>query len=176
MIYDRVFVHAAEMAKAGEGYEFLPEDKHGFLHGEIRVEAVKVLRKQGRVKEIIVVGGPTEDGVSKAKLIAERIGGAVIQLESIPSTQNNIRVIKNYLGDCGGKNGLLTNFYHLPRAMKLTSSKGLNLIPICAEAILLTDDPNWLRKIEDWYGQASMYTRILSEIQGICSLELDHKG
>lgn len=175
MEYDRVFVHAGQMAKVGEEYEFLPEDRHGFLHGEIRVEAIKILRKQGKVKKIIVVGGPTEDGMNKVKLIAERIGGKVIQLESTPSTRNNLEVVKEYLGDLGddeGKNGLLTNFYHLPRAMRLSAEKGLNLIPVCAEAILLTDDPHyWEGKIEKWYSQDSMLARFLWEIQGLSCLE-----
>lgn len=173
MIYDRVFVHSAQMAKVGDGYEFLAEDEHGFLHGEIRVEAIKILRKQGRVREIIVVGGPTKDGMSKVKLIAEKIGGQVTQLESIPSTENNIEMIKNYLGEDYGINGLLTNFYHLPRAMRLAAEKGLNLIPICAEAVLLTDSPRWLKEIKKWYGQGSMLTRVLSEIRGLNSLETE---
>jgi len=169
--YDRVFVHAAQMTKVGDEYDFLIEDKHGFLCGEIRVEAIKVLRKQERVKEIIVVGGPTEDGASKVRLIAERIGGVVTQLESIPSTRSNIEAIKDYLGDDNGKNGFLTNFYHLPRVTRLAAEKELYLIPVCAEAVLLTDSPHWLEKIKEWYGQSSMFTRILSEIQGLSQLE-----
>ena len=171
MRYDRVFVHAGQMEKRGDEYEFLTEDKHGFLHGEIRVEAVKILREQGRIKEIIVVGGPTEDGMSKVKLIAERIGGKVTQLESTPSTRSNLEVIKKYLGDDEGKNGLLTNFYHLPRAMRLSAEKGLNLIPISAEAVLLADDPRWLEKIKEWHSQSSMLKRIISEIYGLSCLE-----
>lgn len=174
MIYDKIFVHAAQMTKIGDGYVFMGEDKHGFLHGEIRVEATKVLRRQNRVNEIIVVGGPTEDGMSKVKLIAERIGGVVTQLESIPSTQNNLDVIKDYLGDDRGNNGLLTNFYHLPRAMRLSIERGLNLIPVCAEAVLLSEDVNWLGKIKEWYGgQDSMFLRLISEIQGLSDLEKD---
>lgn len=171
MKYDKVFIHAAQMAKTEGEYEFLTEDKHGFLHGEIRVEAIKVLRKQGRVKEIVVVGGPTEDGMNKVELIANMIGGKVTKLESIPSTRSNLDAIKSFLGEGSGNNGLLTNFYHLPRAMRLAAEKSLNLIPICAEAILLTDGFHWLEKIKAWYGQDSMLTRTLSEIQGLSRLE-----
>ena len=159
------------MARMEGGYKFLGKDKHGFLHGEIRVEAVKVLRKQGRVKEIVVVGGPTEDGTNKVELIANMIGGTVTKLESMPSTRSNLDAIKSFLGEGSGNNGLLTNFYHLPRATRLATEKGLNLIPICAEAILLTDSPHWLGKIKSWYDQDSMLTRILSEIQGLSHLE-----
>jgi len=159
------------MAKVGDVYEFLAEDEHGFLHGEIRVEAIKILQKQGRVREIIVVGGPTKDGMSKVKLIAEMIGGKVTQLESIASTEGNIKTIKNYLGEDKGKNGLLTNFYHIPRVLRLISENGLRMIPICAEAVLLADNPQWLNKIKEWYGEPSMLKRILSEIQGLNYIE-----
>jgi hypothetical protein len=171
MKFDKVFVHTAEMALIEGRYEFLPEDKHGFLHGEIRVEAIKILRKQEKVKEIIVVGGPTEDGASKAKLMADRIGGKVIPLESIRSTRGNIESIKNYLKGNNGRNGFLTNFYHIPRTLRLVAENGLDLIPICAEAVLLADNPCWINKIKEWYQHSSMLKRIVSEIQGLSFLE-----
>lgn len=170
MKFDKVFVHTAEMALIEGRYEFLPEDKHGcFLHGEIRVKAIEIF--QEKVKEIIVVGGPTEDGVSKAKLMADRIGRKAIPLESIRSTRGNIEAIKNYLGGDNGRNGFLTNFYHIPRTLRLVAENGLNLIPICAEAVLLTDNPRWANKIKEWYHHPSMLKRVLREIQGLSFLE-----
>ena len=68
---------------------------------------------------------------------------------------------------------MLTNFYHLPRAMRLATENEVNLIPICAEVVLLTDAPQWLEKIKDWYTQGSMLIRILSEIQGLSYLEIE---
>ena len=171
MICDKVFVHTGEMERRGKEYEFLAKDKRGFIHGEIRVAAIKILREQGKVKEIIVVGGPTKDGANKVRIIAKMIGGKVTQLQSVASTGGNIKAIKDFLGEDTGKNALLTNFYHIPRALRLITDNGLKIIPLCAEAILLTDDPNWLKKITEWYNQPSMLRRILSEIEGLSDIE-----
>ena len=72
-----------------------------------------------------------------------------------------------------GRNGLLTNFYHLSRALRLISDNGFKLIPVCAESVLLTDNPNWLKEIKEWYNQLSMLKRTLSEIQGLTDIELE---
>lgn len=174
MKYGKVFVHAAEMVKREERYEFLEENQDGFLHGEIRVEAIKILRKQEKVDEIVIVGGPTPDGASKVKLIAEMIGGKTTQLETRPNTGGNIQSIKGYLGEDKGRNALLTNFYHIPRVLRLINDNGVRVIPLCAEAVLLTDDPKWKEKIEEWYGQFPMLKRILSEIQGLSDIEKEN--
>ncbi len=171
MFYDVVFVHAAQMEKRGGEYVFLPEDGSGFLHGEIRIEAAKILMAQGMVRQFVAVGGPTKDGVSKAEMIAVILGGGTIPLKTQPNTQSNISEIKNFLGDTEGVFGLLTNFYHVPRAIRMASEKGVNLIPICAEAVLMAADIGWTEKIKEWYGSDSMLTRILSEVRGLSDLE-----
>lgn len=171
--YNRVFVLAGEMEKTNGGHDFLEEDKYGSIHGKIRVEAIKILRNQGRVKEIIVVGGPTKDGKSKAQLIATRIGGKVTKLESEASTGGNFETIEKHLNKngCENNDGLLTNFYHLPRTLRLISNKGFKLIPICAEAVLLTDKSRWVKNIKEWYRHPSMVDRIHWEIQGLSDIE-----
>ena len=177
MKYDRIFILAAQMERRGERYDFLEEDRNGFLHGEIRVAAAKLLIEKGMVKEVIVVGGPTLDGRSKVELIAALLPTTVpiVKLETQPNTLSNVEKIKEYLaeeGEEGEKNGLLTSFYHLPRALRMISANGYKLIPIAAEAILLADDPCWEGKIREWYSEESMLTRIVSEIRGLSAIEM----
>jgi hypothetical protein len=164
------------MEKVGEKYEFMPEDECGFLHGEIRVAAVKVLIRKRLTKEVVVVGGPIKDGQSKVELIAEMIKNDLVpvkKLESRPNTRSNVEVIKNYLSgkDDKEKNGLLTNFYHLPRALRLISENGYKLVPIAAEAVLLADDPHWESAIKRWYSEESMKKRLFFEIKGLAAIE-----
>ena len=170
--YDVVFVHSAQMVRKEDGtYVFLAEDKAGFLHGETRVKAAQILWARGLIRQLVAVGGPTKDGASKAKLIADLLGYGAIPLETQPYTQSNIEEIKRFLGDRKGRFGLLTNFYHIPRAIRMATENGVNLIPICAESVLMAADMSQAKQIEEWYGSASMLRRMLFEIQGLRDLE-----
>lgn len=169
MGYDQVFVLAAEMVRQGEEWTFLSQDRHGFLHGEVRIEAVNMLLRQGMVEELIVVGGPTKDEVSKVDLMAELIEGKVTRLESIASTGGNVGAIKRHVR--GENNGILTQFYHLPRTWRLLAENGLSLVPICAEAVLLADNPNRIEEIRRWYSDEAMVLRMIMEITGLSDLE-----
>lgn len=169
MGHNQVFVLAAEMVRQGEEWTFLPQDRYGFLHGEVRIEAANILSRQGMVEELIVVGGPTKDGVSKVDLMAKLIEGKVTRLESIASTGGNIGAIKRHVR--GENNGILTQFYHLTRTWKLLAENGLLLVPICAEAVLLADNPDRVEEIRRWYSDKSMVHRIIMEISGLSDLE-----
>jgi len=179
MVYDRVFVLAAEMYRRdGRYYDFLVEDNNGFLHGEVRVRAIEILWRQEKVKEIVVVGGPTRGGENKAQFIAKliagkigkKIGTTVVPLESKASTCGNLEAIKSYY-TVGENDGLLTQFYHMPRVLRLMKEMGINLIPICAEAILLTHSLSWLEKMREWYSSPAMVQRIIMEINGLSAIE-----
>jgi len=182
IVYDRVFLHISEMKKAGDKYVFLEKDEHGSLLGDIRVEAAKILIKQKRVGTIITVGGPTLDRKeSKAKLVAKMIpnGVKVVALDSQPNTGGNLKAIMDYLSnEKVGINAFLTNYYHIPRLLKLILQNGTSviaggsmLVPLCAEAVLLTDSETWAEKIREWYSDKFMLKRIISEIQGLSHLE-----
>ena len=186
VIYDRVFVLAGEMEKTNGGHKFLEEDKSGFLHGEIRFDAIKILYEQSRIKkEIIFVGGPVKNDRAnyKPKIMKElmekeaKVNADFLKtLESDSNTESNILFIKDYLNQINNKhknekNGLLTHFYHLPRVLRLIiREKKLRLLPICAEAVLLQYDPSYKEKIEKWYDQKSMITRVYWEIHGLTDI------
>lgn len=174
--YNRVFVLAGEMEKTNGNYDFLEEDKSGFINGEPRYEAVELLKKHGRVNEIIFVGGPVknDETKSKADVMKDKMEGNAIALPSEANTKSNIEAIENYLEknkSNDGTDGLLTQFYHLPRIMRLIKDKKLNLTPICAEAILLAERPSRVKDIKEWYSQPSMVHRIYCEIDGLSDIE-----
>ena len=129
--------------------------------------------KQGRVGKVVAVGGPTKkDGASKVKLMAERIEGEVIQLETVPSTGGNVANIKKFLAkvDSNKRVGVLTSFYHIPRVLRLMIDNGLVVTPISAEAVLLGDS-SYEEKIGEWYGSSSMLDRFRAEIRGMSHIE-----
>ena len=171
MDYNQIFVLASEMAQREDGeWDTIREDRNGFLDdGGARIAAVKVLREQGKVNEIVAVGGKAIEGVSKVELMAERIGGEVTRLESEASTGGNFAAIERHIS--GKDNGFLTHFYHLPRALRIMAERELNLIPICAEAVLLADNPHWMEEIRKWYSSQAMVRRFLAEIYGLSDLE-----
>jgi hypothetical protein len=71
--------------------------------------------------------------------------GSLNPIESASNTEGNAMRVKQYLSEKNesyiNKIGLLTNFYHLPRAIKMfIDIAHLRLIPICAESIIYEDD------------------------------------
>src|SRR5207245_1737066 len=64
----------------------------------------------------------------------------LVELPSRPSTLENCLALRDYLqySPLDGRIALLTNFYHLPRALRLlTPLISQPVLPICAEAVLL---------------------------------------
>ncbi len=182
-IYDMVFVHAAEMYwRNKNNFGFLSEDKDGFLWGEIRVEAIQIMRRLDTVKEIIIVGGPIREGegkgISKPKLIAEMIGGEVTELLSQASTRGNFVAIKDWLKskeiEAGNKEiGFLTNYYHLPRVERMIKKEGLRnylIHPISAEEIILIENPKRIEEIVEMYRRPSGIERLRAEMKGLSAL------
>ena len=174
---------------------------------EFRFKAVKRLYKDGVCKNFILVGGVVKkwvgdkkkntliDGkpVPKKDVMRQRLECSeygiprknLLDVESMSNTKGNAMAVLEYLAKFNAPYinniGLLTNFYHLPRAMKIFIEKaGLRLIPICAESIVYGENYEELKKFykEIVVSNDEKITRILaddvgdgSEIKGMWDME-----
>jgi len=127
MKYDIVIILCPE--KKDPNGDF-PQYKDGeYLGGQTRMDAAKELYyKNNKVTNFVVVGGYDEDGSEcsrkthdmKCFLTNHCRGIKIEEIKSLPCTKHNLVAIFNTLGNKlkGKKIGLLTNFYHLPRALR----------------------------------------------------------
>jgi len=181
----------------GSPYEFsfkIEADPH-----EFRFKAAQKLYKICRDLNFIIVGGTVEEYVdgkkqhatingvkfTKAKIIKEILvkdygisGDHIIELTSESNTMGNMVRLADFLSEKNEnfvkKTGLLTNFYHLPRAVKMQAKLGLNLSPICAESIIYDEE---FDNIKEFYSGEGVSRTIGqekandSEIKGLNNLE-----
>lgn len=121
-----------------------------YLGGDVRMKAAVKLSQSAGV--IILVGG------SKAKVdgmmlylkqeLGEEPMPAMIRLESDPDTLGNFRAIKGQGIDFEGKSvAVLTNDYHLPRAMAVAQYvyPGSKFTPVAAESLLSSEEASATR-------------------------------
>lgn len=149
------------------------------LPEENRALAAKIMLQQGMTKEIIVAGGSeiylelTEvKSVKRAERLAKMIGNAKF-LVSEPYTSGNFIAIKKYCDEnkVQGNLGIMTAFWHIPRAIRMMLLTDLHLTPICAEAILLmSGSPECIPTIKQFFS-LEWQLNILREIQGLADLE-----
>lgn len=156
---------------------------------EFRFKAVEKFYIDDRAIEFILVGGTVKnmDSVRKADVMKDILESKykippnlLNPIKSASNTEGNAMAVKRYLSE---KNeiyisniGLLTNFYHLPRAIRLFIDVAhLRLIPICAESIVYDDEFDNMRHFYHHEG----FSRILndskdhdSEIKGMLAQEL----
>lgn len=182
--YDYLIVLASEIVKKGNEFE-MPEFYDGKSQGcQWRLDAAIIMFQEGRIDTIIVVGGKVRDECLKANgektdvmanyLIKNDIPKEkIIKISSATNTQGNARAIKKYVekNHLNGKIGLLTSFYHLPRAMKFFIREGLCFEPVICESILLDHPDYGLNKIHQFYINTKMLERFNAEIQGLADLE-----
>lgn len=166
MKYSAVIVLAPGITKEGSGqFSFSGDDKtfNYKIEGdpfEFRFKAVKQLHKNQAAPKFILVGGPVknEEGVSKTKVMSHRLSThykipieQFITLPSVANTEGNALSVLEWISEKNSPYinavGLLTNFYHLPRAIKIfQKTVGLRLVPICAESLLLIDEFENIKK------------------------------
>ena len=144
---------------------------------------------QGKVEKFIVVGGGAEEKyecsdfkkVNDMKQFLCCENGIelerVIRIVSEADTTGNLYAIKklNILQSFEGKDVvILTNFYHLPRAMLMASrifeGMDINFIPISAEAVVGKCHPSY-----SFYPKEFLF-RIYKEINGLRDWENETYG
>ena len=160
----------------------MPDFFNGVAHGgKMRLDAAIKMFKDKIVDNIIVVGGKVNDSDDeKTEVMADYLieknipKDKVIKIPSATNTQGNAAAVKKYMFDSrikGQKIGLLTSFYHLPRAMKFFAREGLCFEPIVAEAILIDHPAYGLQKIHQFYINTKMLERLNKELQGLADME-----
>jgi uncharacterized SAM-binding protein YcdF (DUF218 family) len=145
-----------------------------YLGGAVRMQSVVDFEKSDTTPKLIVVGGWTkEDEWKKINdmrnfLVENGISSKkIIRVISDPDTLGNMRAIyKTLKDDLQGKRvGVLTNFYHLPRAMYFANDQkfnwSVNFVPICAESVIALDKSSYLKN------KTSFIKRITMEIKGL---------
>lgn len=178
---DSIIILASEIIKEGDGFK-MPDFFNGLAHGgKMRLEAAIKMFKDKTTDNIIVVGGKVNGSQDeKTDIMADYLieknipKDKVIKLPSATNTQGNAAAVKKYMIDNRIKDqkiGLLTSFYHLPRAMKFFAREGLCFEPIVAEAILIDHPAYGLQKIHQFYINTKMLERLNQELLGIASLE-----
>jgi len=179
--YDSIVVLASEIFKEGNKFR-MPDFFNGVAQGgKMRLDAAVKMFEDKMVNNIIVVGGKvrgSEDEKTEAMadyLINNDIAVEnIIKLPSKTNTQGNAKVVKSYLDKnklTNKKIGLLTSFYHLPRAMKIFAREGLNFEPVVAESILIDHPDYGLNKIHQFYINTKMLERLNQELLGLADLE-----
>jgi hypothetical protein len=154
---------------------------------EFRFKAVKKLY-EGGARKFILVGGSVINAKSISKpdvmediLVKEYYipKSCLMKLVSENNTEGNAKAVKEYYSNCKitYSLGLLTNFYHLVRAMKdFSTIHNLRFIPIAAESVIY-QNKNEFKKIRKFYEDTGFNLIIAntkglnSEIKGISDKE-----
>ena len=185
MKYDIVIVLCAS-AKTNDG-KFVEFEKGQYLGGQTRMDAAVKLYESNRKAQFILVGGYNKNEEKSNKVdgmqefLRVRCGENINTLlsPSLPCTRHNLITIFNTWKKKGEikelknkKIGLLTNFYHLPRAMRfwseLVNQKEFTGIPtpflISAESVNDDSGEVHIRFIE-------YLLRINGEVKGLKDIE-----
>lgn len=190
--YQVVFVLGSEIERREPEQKWVPAevDKRGrALGGEWRVRAAAQLIQEQQTNKIVFVGGAAvkETGNPDTDLLRptvmrdclindyQVVPEKVYSEKTPPSTAGNVLGVYHYIArhpelhveGCA----FLTNFYHIPRAMRFFQHYGLNLKPIIAES-LFAKNPEELKKIKEFYVSSEMWERIQSELEGAYDWEV----
>ncbi len=146
-----------------------------YIGGQIRMQAAVDLASQ--IKEAYVVVGGSRPKVDDMKgYLEQELGNKtppIIRIVSKSDTTGNLMAIykcrrkyKNFFSK-KKKVGILTNFYHLPRAMRFVASRftDINFIPIAAEAVISRYHPTYALYTQEFL------LRIAKEIDGLRDFE-----
>lgn len=181
MKYDYVIILCASPLNDEGKFDELSSDG-SYLGGPIRMKAAVDFYKSKRVNKFIVVGGGMEEKKEEKKwrkvndmrkyLIKNKVPKKnIIRICSKSDTHGNMRAIyKTFKEKLKGKTvGVLTNFYHLPRAMRFAHDPqvkwNVKFIPICAESVIESVPTTYLRFVPEFL------CRIFSDIQGLKNWE-----
>jgi len=155
-------------SKADESRVF-PDVKDGlYLGGQVRMSAALELSCGNPETIFIATGGFDEYSEKSAEVedmtdfLVRFIPNSVVGIPSLPCTRHNLVAVFNVIGATIHKKrvALLTNFYHLPRALRhwteLAESEFPALpmpFPVCAESVALFENslhdlPAFTRRFE----------------------------
>lgn len=182
--YNLAIVLCASALNERNEFDEVDKDKKSgepiYVGGKIRMQAAADF--ESMVKKIIVVGGGAEkkyecsnfkkvDDMKKFLCCENEIdSNRVIRILSEPDTTGNLNAIKKLkiLDEFKGKKDkivMLTNFYHLPRAMRMASDifegMNINFVSIAAEAVIKKCHPSY-----SFYPKEFLF-RIYREINGL---------
>jgi uncharacterized SAM-binding protein YcdF (DUF218 family) len=112
----------------------------GRVEGQDRVVYAAEIYHQQKSPRFITTGASSNPSkhhaAADAKALLMKLGIPESAIETIggPNTRAEMLEFKRLLGESpSGRIGILTSAYHLPRAMRLSKSVGLDLIPIAAD-------------------------------------------
>lgn len=174
--YDIVILLCASFLNEKGAFDELSPDS-SYLGGPVRMRAAVDIKS--KVRKFIVVGGGIEKNNDKEKwrkvndmynyLIDNGIDSdKIIRIVSEADTHGNFRAIyvcaKEILKN--KRVGILTNFYHLPRALRFAKDtfvdiKDISFIPISAESVVKNIKPTYLNYWPEFL------VRIFNEIKGL---------
>lgn len=180
MIYNYVIVLCASPLNKDK-FDELSSDG-SYLGGQVRMQAAVDFYFSKRVRKFIIIGGGMEKSEKIKKwekvedmrtfLINKNVPAKNISgLCSDSDTHGNLRAVyKEFNKEFYGKTvGILSNFYHLPRVMRFAQDPQfkwkVNLIPICAESVIISMPPNYLQFVQEFL------FRISNEIRGLKNWE-----
>jgi len=188
MKYDYIIVLCSEKKdKNGKFPEFLDGK---YLGGQTRMNAAVEMYKENKEAEFIIVGGYDENGEGSKKvedmyefLTNECQNIKIFKCPSLPCTFHNLVAIfntwrKHNIKLENKKIGLLTNFYHLPRALRFWSElnrkeefKNIFIpcpIPISAESVVQNISSEMYNERSGEY-----LSTLMSEAEGFKDIEKD---
>ncbi|MGE5541092.1 MAG: ElyC/SanA/YdcF family protein [Bacillota bacterium] len=177
--YSHVFLLSADITGDGQSFELADTDTGGVLLGSWRLRAAKRMLEEQKAQKIVVVGYHDEQftDMSRAEVLRTMLvnehGVDASLVEAVtqeaPGTKGNVEQICAYISahhlnasECA----VLSNFYHLPRAMALFAQYGVTIAPVAAEALF----PEEIEEIVHEYSTHAFSERLASELRGLAAL------
>lgn len=173
-IYDRVFVLAADLTKSGDTFTLAGSDAGGVLLSDWRIKACAAIIARGLVRKIIIVGWHDEEFVEVSRsglmrtILIRDYGIDADMVESVEQfkdgTIGNVQEILEYIEKHGldiRRCAILSNFYHLPRAMAFFYSSSTSSIKFLAAESFL---PEEIDNIKRSYASDAFSSRLESEL------------
>lgn len=188
--FDAVFGLAFDVEKTAEtksGFKPAMVDlkHHMEIYGDVRLEGFAALMKLGFTKNLVIVGGNETryegetPAVNRATAICEMLindygieENSISFISSEPNTAGNVAAIKKMIElekldyqQCA----IVSNFYHLPRAIAYLTFEKMPIAAYPAEAFSFLDDKKYKDKILKRFGNTALAVRMAKEIEGIAA-------
>ena len=153
------------------------------LFGDLRLEGFAALLSSDYAETLVLAGG--DEGryknatpvINRAAAIREMLIGdfniapdRVLSFPSRSNTGGNIAIIKSVMTDrglAGADCALISNHYHIPRALLDLYAAGINMRAYPAESFLLLEDAARKNDLIERLGGGPLAERCAEEIQGI---------
>jgi DUF218 domain len=124
------------------------DDANGYLGGRVRLQAAVEVFPRTRL--MILLGGSEGKVRAMRSYLMEHLPALaesrMMLVESSPDTLGNLRALAKVMESRSERRvGVLTNFYHIPRAMRLASdiisNPRISIVPLVAEAMVSDTGP-----------------------------------